>query len=196
MFKIIGAHLAGTSVTRTASLCGVSRATVARVMSAYYHKGPTTSNRSNCRRKRKLSERDVRVLTQMVSKKHKTTAAQLTADLSPCTSAPPKTVFWELHRVNIHGWAAIAKPFVTRENKGKHWFKWKQRKSWAVDKVAHVLFSDESTFTVFRTSGRVTMCRSPKEAYHPDCCVPQSEARGWTSDGPGCNIMAFPRPTI
>ena len=33
--QIVGAHLAGTYVTRTASLCGVLRATVSRVMSAY-----------------------------------------------------------------------------------------------------------------------------------------------------------------
>lgn len=67
--QIIGVHLAGISVTRTASLCGVSRATVFRVMSAYYNEGWSTSNRSNCRRKRKLSERDVQVLTWIVSKK-------------------------------------------------------------------------------------------------------------------------------
>ncbi len=75
--QIVGAHLAGASVTRTASLCGVSRAMVSMVMSAYHNEGRTTSNSSNCRCKRKLSERDVRVLSRIVSKKHKTTAAQL-----------------------------------------------------------------------------------------------------------------------
>ncbi len=43
-------------------------ATVSRVMSVH-RKVQTTSNKSNCWRKRKLSERDVRVLTQTVSKK-------------------------------------------------------------------------------------------------------------------------------
>ena len=66
--QIVGAHLAGTSVTRTASLCGVSRATGSRVRSAYHLEGQTTSNRSNCRCKRKLSERDVQVLTRIESK--------------------------------------------------------------------------------------------------------------------------------
>ena len=79
--QIVGACLTGASVTRTASLCGVSRATGSRVRSACHHEGRTTSNRSNCRCKRKLSERDVQVLTWIVSKKHNTTAGQLTAEL-------------------------------------------------------------------------------------------------------------------
>uniref|UniRef100_A0A9J8A706 Transposase Tc1-like domain-containing protein n=1 Tax=Cyprinus carpio carpio TaxID=630221 RepID=A0A9J8A706_CYPCA len=146
--QIIGVHLAGISVTRTASLCGVSRATVFRVM-------------SNCRRKRKLSARDVQVLTWIVSKKHETTAGQLTAELNVHLSSlvSTKTIRRELRRVNIHGQAAIAKPLVTRAS-------WK---SWVVDNVKHVLFADESSVTLFPTSGRVIVWRSPKEAYHPDC---------------------------
>jgi predicted transcriptional regulator len=41
--QIIGAHLAGASVTKTATLLGVLRATVSKVISAYTNHGETTS---------------------------------------------------------------------------------------------------------------------------------------------------------
>lgn len=50
-----GISLEHVFVTRTASFCGVSKATVSRVMSDYHHKGQTISNRSNCGCRGKLS---------------------------------------------------------------------------------------------------------------------------------------------
>ena len=41
--QIVGAHLAGTSVTKTGTLLGVSRAAVSKVMTAYTNHGETPS---------------------------------------------------------------------------------------------------------------------------------------------------------
>jgi transposase len=60
--QILGAHLAGASVTKTAPLLGVSRATVSKVMSAYTNHGTTTSAKKNSGRKSTLTERDCRTL--------------------------------------------------------------------------------------------------------------------------------------
>jgi predicted transcriptional regulator len=57
---IVGARLAAAFVTATATLLGVSRAAVSRVMMAYTNHGKTAERNSG--RKPKLSERDRRTL--------------------------------------------------------------------------------------------------------------------------------------
>jgi len=78
--QIVGAHLAGASVTKMATLLGVFRATVSKVMTAYTNHGMTSATR-NSDQKPKLSERDRRTLKRIVSKNHRTTVAKMTAEL-------------------------------------------------------------------------------------------------------------------
>jgi hypothetical protein len=60
----------------------------------------------------------------------------------------------ELHKSNIYGGAAIAKH--------RHQTTGNARVMWLV----------ESSFTLFPTSGGVYVCRTPKEAYNPECLDP------------------------
>jgi hypothetical protein len=68
-------------VTKTAILLGVWRASVSKVMLAYTNHGKTTSAKRNSGRKSTLTERDRRTLRRIVSKNHRTTAVQVTAEL-------------------------------------------------------------------------------------------------------------------
>jgi transposase len=54
--QIVGSRLAGASVTRTATLLGVSRATASKVMTIYTNHGNTTSAKRNSERKSSLTE--------------------------------------------------------------------------------------------------------------------------------------------
>jgi len=45
--QIVGAHLAGASVTKTATLLGVYRAALSKVMATYANHGRTSSAKSN-----------------------------------------------------------------------------------------------------------------------------------------------------
>ena len=78
--QMVGAHLAGASVTKTATLLGVSRAAVSKVMMTYTNHGSTSSAKRNGGRKPKLSEMDCRTLKRIVSINHRSTAAKVTAE--------------------------------------------------------------------------------------------------------------------
>jgi hypothetical protein len=66
-------RLAGTSVTKTATLLGISRARVSKGMWANTNHGKTTSERRNSGRKSAFTKRDRRTLRRTVSKNDRTT---------------------------------------------------------------------------------------------------------------------------
>jgi predicted transcriptional regulator len=74
--KIVGARVVGASVTKTATLLGVSRATVSKIMPACTNHGKTSAKR-NSWLKSALTERDRHALRRIVSKNHETTEAQV-----------------------------------------------------------------------------------------------------------------------
>ena len=80
--KIVRACMAGASVTRTAELLGFSRATISRTITEFKKQGKTSSNRSNSDQTFKLTDRDRCALKRIVEKKHRTTAAKVTAELN------------------------------------------------------------------------------------------------------------------
>jgi predicted transcriptional regulator len=116
--QIVGARLVEASVTKTATLLGVSRATVSKVTSAYTNHDKTTSAMRSSERKSTLTERDRRTLRRTVSKNHTTTVAEVTAELNILLEDPVSTkiVRRELQKSNIHGRAAIAKPLIAESN--------------------------------------------------------------------------------
>jgi transposase len=116
--QMVDARLAGASVTKSATLLGVSRATVSKVLSAHTNHGKTTSAKRNGARKSTLAERDLRTLGRIVSKNHRTTAAQVTVELNihPEDPVSTKSLRRELQKSYIHGRAAIAKPLIAESN--------------------------------------------------------------------------------
>jgi transposase len=116
---IAGALLAGSSVIKNATLLGVSKVTVSKVMWAYKcHHGKTTLVKRNSGQKSALTKRDHNTLRRIVSKSDRTTAVQVTAELNIDLEDPvsTKTVWCELHKSNIHARAVIVKPLITEIN--------------------------------------------------------------------------------
>ena len=75
---IVGARLAGASLTKMATLLSVARAAVSKVMIHTNH-GRTSSAKRNSGQKRKLSERDCCTLKRIVSINRRSTEAKVTS---------------------------------------------------------------------------------------------------------------------
>jgi hypothetical protein len=98
-----------------------------------------------------------------------------TAELNSHLEDPVSTkiVRCELHKSGIHGRAAIAKPLKVMLrclNNGDGVTTIKP--GYQTSGNARVMWSDESSFTLFPMPGRVYVWRTPKEAYNPECLVP------------------------
>jgi len=131
-----------------------------------------------------------------VSKNHSTIAANVTAELNTHleNSVSTKTIGRELHKSNTHGRAAIAEPLVTENNAKRRKIWCDDHKTRTSDGCKYVIWSDESSFTLFPTSGRVYVCRTSKEAHNTECLVPNVKNGGrfmkiwaaisWYSAGP------------
>jgi transposase len=77
----VGEPLVGASVTKTATLSGVSTATVSKVMSTYANHGKTSAGMNNGR-KSTLIERVRRTLRRIISRNQRTAAVWVTAELN------------------------------------------------------------------------------------------------------------------
>lgn len=170
--RIVGAREAGLSIDGTCKLVGVSKTTVCRIM-ADYQEGKTTPGKSSGR-KPKLDNRQQRSLQRIVRADRRISAVKATACLNDSIEEPvsTRTVRRELHKMGMHGRAAIAKPLIKPANaaKRKRWCK--AHKDWRIAQWKKVVYSDESTFTLFSTTGRVYVWRTPDETYDLDCLKP------------------------
>jgi hypothetical protein len=118
--EIVGSRLVAASCDKAATLLGASRATVSEVMSAYTNHESTTSVKRNSgvkfntdRKRSSYIEKDCFEESQNYCSRSDRTA-ELNIRLEDPVST--KTVQCKLHKSNIHGGAAIAKPLITDSN--------------------------------------------------------------------------------
>jgi hypothetical protein len=113
-------------------------------------------------------------LRRIVSKDHTTTAAQVIAELNVHLETPYVHKLSDVSFTNptftvglqlLNLW--LLKVMLRYLNDGVDYETWTSD-----DWKRHVMWPDESPFTLLPTSGRVYVSRATKEAYNPECLVP------------------------
>ena len=113
--QIVGAR-AGASVTESPRMQGVLRGTVSQVMTVFERERKTSSAKHRFGRKSKLSERDRRILNQIVRKDRKNSVPKITAEFNKYLQNPVSTttVRREPEKSGFHRRAAIRKPLLSK----------------------------------------------------------------------------------
>ena len=110
----------------------------------------------------------------IMSKNHRTIAAKVTPELNIHLEDPVSTkmVRWQLRKSSIHSRAASVKLLITANSAKRQRGQCDDHKTWKSDDQKYVIWLDESSFTLFPTSGQVNVWKTPKEAYISECLVP------------------------
>uniref|UniRef100_A0A8C5PHP2 Transposase Tc1-like domain-containing protein n=1 Tax=Leptobrachium leishanense TaxID=445787 RepID=A0A8C5PHP2_9ANUR len=135
-----------------------------------------TATQPRSGRPRKLMERGQRMLRRIVRRGLQLSAESIARDLQTACGLQisSMTVRRELHGMGFHGRAAASKPYITKCN-AKRRMQWcKARRHWTLEQWRRILWSDESSFSIWQSDGRVWVWRLPGKSLAADCAVGSS----------------------
>ncbi|PRD33859.1 UNVERIFIED_CONTAM: tc1a [Trichonephila clavipes] len=152
---IIRPRLAKASVSGTANLVGASRAILLRVITAYTNLGKVSSVKHNSELMLKLKNRNRRM-------------KKIFAGKQPVSM---NTIQWELHASNIQARVDVPKTFASVCNAMKILQLSRDPLNWTQLKWEEIIWSVESSFTLFLTIRRALVWETAAEAFHVDCLI-------------------------
>ncbi|CAI9622615.1 unnamed protein product [Staurois parvus] len=151
---MIGCHLC-KSIREISVLLNIPWSTVGGIITKWKQLG-TTATQPQSGRPRKMTERGQRMLKRTVCRSNQLSAESIAKDLQTLCGLQISTtrVRRELHGMGFHGQAAASKPYTTKCN-AKCQIQWyKAHHHWTLEQWKHVLWSDQSRFSVWQSDGR------------------------------------------
>lgn len=171
--KVVVLVQEGYSMNAVARMIGVSRCCVQQIIKKHKETG-TVADRHRPGRPKSTTSRQDRELVRLSLRDRKVTAPDLKCmwTMASETTVSVQTVRRRLLEKGLRGCVAAKKPKLTENHKIKrlHWAK--ERCEWNTDDWSKVLWSDESTFELWRTRGRVWVRRRKGERFLAECVVP------------------------
>jgi transposase len=176
-YRIVFLKEQGHSASSIGKMMKVSRHSVSEIVQKHKETG-TVNDRVRSGRPAMTSQREDRQLVRTSLQDPKLTAVDISRDFKINDRkhgevAPSVwTVRRRLRKAGLCGRVARKKPFLRQVNKVKRLAWAKKHSDWTVEDWKKVVWSDESPFTIFRTTGKTYVRRREGEAYKASCIVP------------------------
>ena len=164
--QIIGMHKAGAKGVEIAAELGHPKTIVYTVIKRFGSHGTVEGPKSTSH-PRKLSEHSCRIVTRALLTNRRQTLTDITNQFGLDVST------WcirnALHESGLYNRVAQKKPFLTNAHKRKRFeFAFAHRK-WTSEEWEKVIWTNESTFEVGKTSRQIIVWRKSEEHYNLDC---------------------------
>ncbi|KFM62797.1 Transposable element Tc1 transposase, partial [Stegodyphus mimosarum] len=189
-WRIIGRLEAGQSIMETATCLNISRQTVSKLWKQFQNDGSVV-RRPGQGRKRMTTASEDRYLALTARRNRKATARQLSSELAAATGtvASRQTIYRRLNEKGLYA----RKPRVCvllSSQKKRDRFNWcKEHQNWTEHQWSHVLFTDESRFSLTGDSKRVYIWRESGTRNDPSNIVERDRfgsggvmVMGWNND--------------
>ena len=152
----------------------MSQASVSNAMKRFKETGTDFNRKSKQNGRPRIStDRDDRFLARRSLQDRYKPATQLKDDWENISvHVSVSTIRRRLRAVNLTGRVARKKPMLTANHKRCRLDSAKKHKSWSKEKCEDVLWTDESTFSVFGECEKKYVRRRPGEEFNPECVRP------------------------
>uniref|UniRef100_A0A3B5QJL5 Tc1-like transposase DDE domain-containing protein n=1 Tax=Xiphophorus maculatus TaxID=8083 RepID=A0A3B5QJL5_XIPMA len=169
---IIALHKNGLTGKRITARKIAPQSTIYRIIKNFKERGSIVAKKAPGR-PRKTSKRQDRLLKVFQLRDRATSSAELAQEWQQAgVSASARTVRWRLLEQGLVSRRAAKKPLLSRKNIRDRLIFFKRYREWTAEDWGKVIFSDESPFRLFGTSGKQLVRRRQGERYHQSCLMP------------------------
>lgn len=140
---------------------------------------PVEGDYRNAGRKRCTSLVDDRRMESLAKRNRCSSLPDLQRDMADAgVRISVSTISRRLRAKGLNSYGTYKKPLLTKISAKVRKLWCKERKHWSADRWASVIFSDESCFELFPSSGKVRVRRLATQKYLPESVRPQLQGGG------------------